>query len=162
MIVRTTEDLIKRDRGGLRVQDFYINDYFAKLLPTTPFEVVQGISGKVLFPVWGYIKFNWFANYSNVDAGCYAGVSPVVDTEIDAKPFMTFVSFDADFLGSSKSMYSIGGTGVDGDSLITTAYDGLNATGLGLKLRCVNGAAGVFTGGDARNNIVGKIGYIAL
>lgn len=160
--ITTTEELIPRNRDGLQITRFHINDFFTKKLPTTPFQVVQAVTGKIIFPLWIILKLDWFANYTNVDASCYAGLSPVVDTEIDVRPFINISSFDSDFLASSKDMYSIGGAGLNFDDLISAAYDGTNAVSKALNLRVVNGALGDFTGGDARNSIQGKIGYITL
>lgn len=120
-------------------------------------EIVPGVSGKILVPVLGILRFDWVADMGDVDAAIVVNVdvnaqSPSFDFELHA-----YKNADVLFAsGSSQFLPMFAEAPYNTESLAVADY-----AGLPLQLFIDNNGTPL-SGGDPGNRLIVQVDYLVI
>jgi hypothetical protein len=128
-----------------------------KALPSTPIDLVSAVADAVLLPISAFLRLEWTASYTNINAGCYISVLPNGSGSI-LKILDETGAVGArvqDLLGADESRIAV---------LAADIGTGRDATWVNvpIQITCDNAGAGNFTGGNAANSLVVTVIYTVL
>lgn len=137
-------------------------------LPTTAIQLVAGIAGKILLPVCAWLRLDWTANYTNIDAACILNIGGTwvflayLDQSISNDTKVSKLLAD----GADRSAFLGPLANIKADVAgMTVAYGqsggiaNADVEGQSLDLIINNGGSGNFTGGDVANRLIVDVFY---
>lgn len=137
-----------------------------KALPTTPVQILAAPgASKIIFPMAAWLRANWAADYTNIDAG--AIVKLLINTEILTTLNNTVISGVTQLLAGGgpdgSNVFLIGRQHINATNMFGTSgiYDS-DAANKPLTIEVTNGALGAFTGGHASNTLKITVYYVVV
>lgn len=137
--------------GPVQVATVQFNDAAIKALPTTTPQLVPGVLGKVILPMWvSYILTPWVADYTNIDGASKFAVN------VAGNPYTNPVFGAGAILAQGAATVIWTDVGREFDY---TPLPFASLVNEALLLTVTNAAAGDFTGGDATQVLTVQVLY---
>jgi hypothetical protein len=140
--------------ANMLTKEVTLTDADIKALPTTPFEIVAAVAGKIILPLFLVLQVDTSAGaYTNITAGVGQFIRGIVGTDMTARALNSgTLGAAAQVLANLPSIQEADATPPTVNRFYAVLKDPAALTNVALELKSDN-AAGNFTGGNAANTM---------